>query len=179
MTNEKETPPGIQGESFLQELKAFLGFLNSLWGLLAGISILFPLSNAFIKVIPLKEAVPFQGTGLVYNGNGLLNLTPQLITTITTLVLLFLVLWEFGKRFEFIKNGKLNGRNDFMNDALIHLIYGFIMLAIYLAIYYLKEASFIGDFFLAIMYTAFFYFITYAFMKLAMVEYFGIGKNEN
>lgn len=39
--------------SFLGELRDFLQFLKSLWGLLAGIAMLFPLANALIAVVPI------------------------------------------------------------------------------------------------------------------------------
>ncbi len=52
------------GQPFLEELRDFLAFLRSLWGLLAGISVLFPLSNVLFSVIPLEGGGnPFQLTG--------------------------------------------------------------------------------------------------------------------
>lgn len=43
-----------KGNIFIEEFKEFVSFLQSLWGILASISILFPLSNILFKVIPLQ-----------------------------------------------------------------------------------------------------------------------------
>jgi|LGOV01.1.fsa_nt_gb hypothetical protein len=40
---------------FIKTLREFIAFLQSLWGILAGISIFFPLSNDLIKLIPLRR----------------------------------------------------------------------------------------------------------------------------
>ena len=44
-----------KGKEFLQELREFLAFLASLWGLLAAVSVFFPLSNLLTKVVPLGD----------------------------------------------------------------------------------------------------------------------------
>ena len=42
-----------KGAEFIKTLREFIAFLQSLWGILAGISVFFPLSNALTKTIPL------------------------------------------------------------------------------------------------------------------------------
>ena len=36
-----------------QDLKTFLAYIGSVWGLLAGITSIFPLANVLFKIIPL------------------------------------------------------------------------------------------------------------------------------
>ena len=49
------------GQTFLQELRDFLQFLGSLWGVLAAAAVLFPLSNTFFAVIPAEgDGHPFR-----------------------------------------------------------------------------------------------------------------------
>ena len=80
-----------KGTSFLKEFKNFIVFLQSLWGILAGISVFFPLSNVLIRVIPLSSIYDDPGGALTY-------FSPELVTAVTTLVTLFIVLWTFGNR---------------------------------------------------------------------------------
>jgi hypothetical protein len=78
------------GQRFLVELQEFLSFLHSLWGVLSGVSLLFPLSNLFFDVLPVgKFALPF------------LRLSPEAVTTVATLTCLFVVLTSFSRRREF------------------------------------------------------------------------------
>ncbi|MBX3057570.1 MAG: hypothetical protein KF770_13975 [Anaerolineae bacterium] len=46
VTDEKEKPATEM--TFLQELQDLFDFLHSLWGILAGITLFFPLSAAFM-----------------------------------------------------------------------------------------------------------------------------------
>jgi hypothetical protein len=78
------------GQSFLQELREFLAFLRSLWGLLAGISVLFPLSNVLLSVIPIEGG-----------GNPFQNLSPDVVTALTMLTCIFLTFAAFGRRQRF------------------------------------------------------------------------------
>lgn len=75
---------------FVDELRAFVTFLGNLWGVLAGISVFFPMSNVLVKVIPLRQ---YGEDGGVYD-----HLRPPLVTAIATLVTLFLVLSTFARR---------------------------------------------------------------------------------
>ena len=68
-----------KGQAFLQELREFLAFLASLWGLLAAVSVFFPLSNLLTKAVPLGDSdKPFH------------NVSPALVALLTTLSCLFL-----------------------------------------------------------------------------------------
>ena len=56
----------------IDELKQFTKFLQSLWATLAGISVLFPLSNVLAKVIPLAR----------WPEGGFAFLSPTLVTAL-------------------------------------------------------------------------------------------------
>jgi hypothetical protein len=79
-----------KGQAFLDELREFLEFLRSLWGLLAGISLFFPLSNVVIGVIPIEDG-----------GNPFQNLSPAVVVTLSTLTCIFLTFATFGRRNQF------------------------------------------------------------------------------
>src|SRR5215813_2577989 len=81
------------GQTFLQELRDFLQFLRSLWGVLAAAAVLFPLSNTFFAVIPAEgDGHPFQ------------NLSPTVVTTVTILTCIFLTFATFGRRGRFAED---------------------------------------------------------------------------
>jgi hypothetical protein len=82
--------PEKESDSALGEFRQFVGFLGSLWTILAGVSVFFPLSNELAQVIPLSP----------WPEGGLMHLSPSVVTGITTLSALFLVLWVFGRRRE-------------------------------------------------------------------------------
>ena len=164
-----------QGSSFLKEFKDFLAFLQNLWGILAGISVLFPLSNLLLRLIPLKT--------FDYQEGVLVWFSPGLFTTLTTLVSLFLVLWIFGQRQNFkSKRGSVRIRHQ----ARISFVIGLAALVGYLIVYYFLQSSaytvlgwvsidirrLIGEVPLLILYVAFFTLVTRAFMFLGMSEYF-------
>lgn len=163
--------PGI---AFLKEFKDFIAFLQNLWGILAGISVLFPLSNAFLKIIPLE----------VLDEDGLLVFfSPHLFTTIATLVSLFLILWTFGQRSK-IKSSA--GRAKTQWQAWLSFGVGISSLVIYIVIYFLISniaydvlgwesddvRRLVGEVILLIFYCLFFSLMTRAFMLLGMVEFF-------
>jgi hypothetical protein len=81
------------GDQYLDELKEFFGFLRRLWAILAGVSVLFPLSNVFVKVIPLAK----------WDQGGLAYLSPELVTAVSTLTCLFVILRTFARRQEFAR----------------------------------------------------------------------------
>lgn len=81
------------GSAFLRELREFLRFLRSLWGVLAGISVLFPLSNVFFTAIPIEGgAGPFH------------NLPPAVVSVMTMLTCIFLTFATFGRRDQFTES---------------------------------------------------------------------------
>jgi len=159
----------------IDEFKQFTKFLQNLWGILAGISVLFPLSNLLLRLIPLKT--------FDYQEGVLVWISPGLFTTLTTLVSLFLVLWIFGQRQNFKSK---RGRVGIRRQARISFVIGFTALVGYLIVYYFLLSSaytvlgwvngdirhLIGEVPLLILYVAFFTLVTRAFMFLGMGEYF-------
>lgn len=159
--------------SFLNEFKDFLQFLQNLWTILAGISVLFPLSNALAKIIPLAQ----------WPEGGLAYFSPQLLSIVSSLACLFLLLWLFGHRYQFKRR-----RFQTRKKAGLSFAIGLIALIIYLTVYFSIANDFyyeilkwesddlrrvLGDIVLLIAYSAFFVLITQAFMLLGMLEYFG------
>ena len=162
--------------SFLGEFKKFLEFLRNLWSTLAGISLLFPLSNVLIKIIPLAK---YDDEG------GLVYFSPQLVTAITTLACLFIILWTYGKRHSFSNPQE---RQSIQKRAGLSFAIGVVSLVIYLVFYFAVKTGFyfdvlgwqsgdpqrvFGDIVLLVAYGAFFLLVTRAFVLLGMIEYFG------
>lgn len=159
---------GKQGTAFLEQFRDFLRFLQSLWGLLGSISVLFPLSNAFTKLIPLENMA---------NDGSYRILSPDLITALATLVTLFVILDTFSKR-------TLIFGSALRHQAWKAFAFGFLMLITYLALYFFPRWDTIirwesGDpkhliFEIPMMlcYCVFFAGITKAFMLMGMLEYF-------
>ena len=144
--------------------------------MLAGISIFFPLSNVFFKVIPIRSTQDDPSGGWSY-------LSPQLVTAVSTMITLFVLLWTFGQRSRF----RIRSKNfNVSRQAWISLILGFISLVLYLGvdttIYNLfygpleithgDPGRFIGDIFLLLSYVVFFALVTRAFILLGMKEFF-------
>ena len=166
-----------KGKTFLTELKDFVSFLQSLWGILAGISIFFPFSNVLTKLIPLRQFQDDPPGALGY-------LSPGLITSVATLITLFIILLTFGNRrqFKVLKERRLIQRKAWLSFAfgLLAMVFYF---AVYFGIYPVYYEPFgifegdprllIGDFALLLSYSAFFALVTRAFMLLGMMEYFG------
>ena len=163
-------------KDFLTEFQDFIAFIKKLWGMLAAISILFPLSNVFFKIIPLYS----------FNGGALVWLSPQLFTSTATLVCLFLILWTFGKRYKyklFEKRDRIQRRSVFI------FIFGILSLIMYLSTYYFIYNSaydvlgwesedtrrILGEVVLLLFYSSFFAFITKAFLLLGMIEFFRVS----
>lgn len=163
-----------QGSKFLNEFKDFSTFLQNLWGILAGISVLFPLSNVFLKIIPLDT---------FDNGGSLVWFSSQLFTTIATVVSLFLILSTFGQRGSFQSSRK---RVSNQKQAWTSFLVGLSALIIYLATYYFIAISaydvlgwesadsrrLIGEILLLFFYSSFFALLTRAFVLLGMIEFF-------
>lgn len=159
--------------SFLKEFKEFLQFLQNLWAILAGISILFPLSNALTKIIPLA---PWPEGALAY-------FSPQLLSIVSSLASLFLLLWMFGHRYQLERR-----RLQTQKKAGLSFVVGLVALIIYLTVHFVIANDFyfevlkmqsddlrrvLGDIVLLITYSAFFTLMTQAFTLLGMLEYFG------
>jgi hypothetical protein len=164
------------GQSFLQELREFLRFLRSLWGLLASISVLFPLSNVMLRVIPIAGG-----------GNPFQNLSPGVVTTLTTLTCIFLTFATFGRRSQFSDPRR---RRRYATSARIAFVGAIGALAVYLltpralypALITNNPNSELGialyDGLFAALYIASFALLTRAFLLLAMLEYIPQAKTK-
>ncbi len=163
-----------KGKEFLEEFREFIAFLQNLWGILASISILFPLSNKFFKLIPLRT----------FDEDGVFNhLSPSLITAIAMLICLFIILSTFSSRHTFNTQRK----SKIQTRARTSFIVGILALVVYLVIYvvYSEYAwqvwgwgsddprKLFVEVPLMITYILFFALTTKAFMLLAMIEFFG------
>ncbi len=162
--------------SFLGEFTNFLKFLQTLWGILAGISVFFPLSNVLLKLIPMNN---------IYDDppGGLANLSPALITTLATVATLFVILVTFRQRRDLRTRTQ---RDAVQRQAWIAFGVGFAALLLYFVVYFGIYTAFydplgimggdprrlIGDFLLLVFYGAFFALLTRAFVLLGMLEYF-------
>ena len=171
---KKRELPSAQGAKFLKEFKDFTAFLRNLWGILAGISVFFPLSNVLMQIIPL---------GTFDEGGVLVWFSARLFTAFATLVSLFLILWTFSQRQHFRSSRQ---RGTLQKQAWISFGVGLTALLTYLAIYYFIAISaydllgwesadvrrLFGEVFLLIVYSTFFSLLTRAFVLLGMIEFF-------
>lgn len=169
-----------KGTEFLREFREFITFLGSLWGLLAGISVFFPLSSVLVEAIPLQKYGVNDG---VYN-----MLSPELITTVATIITLFIVLSTFGSREAF--RGDASAKRSARRQAWISMGTAMAALVVYFAIHH-TYSEYGYDVFglgsddprkllfevpLMFVYAAFFSLLTRAFMLLGMSEFY---KNES
>ena len=167
-----------RGTPFLNEFKQFLNFLQNLWGLLAGVSVLFPLSNVLVKVIPLQS--------LEHDG-AFAKLSPSLVTVLATLTTLFLVLWTFSHRSQFQGQSQ---RRPIQRQALFSFGAGLLTLVLYLVGYTVTLADaydvwgwesqdprhLLAEIPLLIAYVAAFALVTRAFVLLGMMEFFSAER---
>lgn len=161
------------GQSFLDELRDFLAFLSSLWGLLAGISVLFPLSNVLVSIIPIDGGgQPFQ------------DLDPAIVTTLTTLTCIFITFATFGRRNQFTDPER---RRRYSWAARLSFGAALVALAFYTLTYHDLYKDLVThdgqnslyDGLYAALYLVSFVLITRAFLVLAMLEYFPEPSNES
>lgn len=170
-----------KGTAFLKEFRDFIAFLQSLWGILAGISALFPLSNVFTKIIPLKDGKLF---------------SHELTTVITMVITFFFILWMFGQRQKFKTYFEAN-TESLRRKARRYFVVGIVSLISYLVVYsgiilaivlgwavdlvpHNVWGIIIGDLIRMlfevislVLYSGFFALMTRAFMLLGMIEFFG------
>ena len=172
--------PDAAHNPFIDEFTDFVKFLQTLWGILAGISVFFPLSNVLFKIIPMGNVYSDPPGGLAY-------LDPTLITTLSTIATLFVILVTFRQR-DNLRTRKQ--QNTTQQQAWIAFGVGLLGLLLYLIVYFGIYPTFyapfkmwtgdprrlIGDLLLLIFYGAFFSMITRAFVLLGMLEYFGRAK---
>ncbi len=169
--------PG-NGTDTIEEFRAFFAFVQDLWGMLAGVSIFFPLSNELMRVIPIGgfyDEPPGSGAFQYFS--------PELVTSIATLVTLFVVVSTFGRRHRY----NVGNFAPVRRQAWLAFGLGIASLALYLTgnfgIYELCYGPYriwgddprrlIGDMFLLSTYSVFFALTTRAFTLLGMAEFFG------
>ncbi len=166
------------GKGYIEELKEFILFLKNLWGLLAGISVFFPLSNILLNAVPLEA----------YGNDGVFDqLSPALITALATVTTLFVVLTTFTSRHLFHVP---QIRSSARRAAWFSFGFGILALLAYLVIHqvYREYAwepwgwgsgdprKLFAEIPLLIAYVMFFSMFTRAFMLLGMLEFFGKRK---
>lgn len=167
MKTDREASP------VLREFSAFLDFLHGLWAALASVSVLFPLSNTLMDVIP-------QG---VWPDGGFVYFPPLIVTIVTTIACLFLVLWTFGQRRQYREEQDLD---VLPKQAGLSFVAGIAALVIYLVCYLAIRGGFYfdvlgwesdalrriaGDVVLMVSYLSFFALVTRAFLLLGLREY--------
>jgi hypothetical protein len=167
MRSSQETP------RVLQEFKEFVEFLQHLWAILAGVSVLFPLSNTLVRIIPLAQ----------WSDGGFAYLSPHLVSGVATLACLFVVLWTFGQR---DKLRAPRAWSSLPQQAVRSFALGAVALMVYLAGHYAISNDFYfrilgwesddlrriaGDLVLVIAYGGFFASVTRAFLALGLREY--------
>lgn len=171
--NRSTEPAGAAG--VLRELQSFLTFLGSLWGLLAGISVFFPLSNVLLELIPMRRYGEDAG---VYN-----HIPPALIVALATVVTLFVLLSMFVGRAR-LRSPQV--ARAAVRKAAMSFAFGIAALVAYLVLHqvYLEYAwarwswgsddprKLLVEVPLTLAFVAFFSLVTRAFALLGMVEYF-------
>ncbi len=74
------------------ELREVLDFLQTLWGALSGLSVIFPFSNQLMKAVPLASwELTFSG------GRGFAHIPPSAVTALATVSALFAVIVSVGQ----------------------------------------------------------------------------------
>ena len=169
-----------RGAEVVGELQAFLAFLKNLWGALASLSIFFPLSSRLLRVIPLTA---YGEEGGVFD-----HLSPALITTVATVVTMFVLLVSFTGRRRF--RGP-DVRRRAVRAAGISFGSGIGLLVVYLVLHqvYREYAwdrwgwgsgdprKLLAEVPLMLTYVGFFTLVTRGFMLLGMLEFFGARKD--
>jgi hypothetical protein len=162
---------------FVEELQAYVTFLGSLWGILGSISVLFPLSNTFFRILPIAPPAetPWLGPKL---------LDPPLISAFATLACLYVIFYSFGQRTE-LQGGN---RTGIQSRASRSFGIGILSVFLYLADFYVvpnfvQEGAlipptdpvlFVYDLTLVVFYSGFFVFLTRAFVLLGLLEYLDV-----
>ena len=151
-------------QSILNNIREFLAFLAGLWGSLSSLTLLFPMSNYLIKVIPAD------------------NQNFPVFTVTATISSVFVLLYTYVSRDIYLENyiltTELNKRLTF--TALISFVVGIFSIPVYLVIYYsfhplLDDGNnflkWMGLLSALAFYSMTFVFLTNSFTRLALSEY--------
>lgn len=176
-----ETPVASQKNSRIEEIKKLLTFLSTLYGLLAGISVLFPFADQFVNFFPLHPALPENyATSSLPFFKGLFVISPEGVRICGTIFALWIVLWTFSKRNQLDRN---QAKWSFF-CAVIPLIGFFVIWALVPSLYFsyfvvdggISATRFSGivvnDILLLISYATTMGMLTRGFMILGMLEYY-------
>ncbi len=163
--------------TILEEVQDLFHFLHSLWGILAGVTLFFPLSAAFFSLIPVEYRWQ---TDDYMRGFGYFK--PLLVVGLTTILIIFAMFWLVSHREQF----RPRKRKIMQQRALRCFAVGIFSLILYLAAYEVvademnareifrgNPALIPYDLLLLVSYAGFFVSLTAAFMILGMVEYYG------
>jgi DMSO/TMAO reductase YedYZ heme-binding membrane subunit len=156
-----------RAKPFLLQLRELLTFLGNLWGLLAGISVLFPLSASLFELIPLGEKVA------VARYFGFVRLPKGLPPVLATVVTLFLLLQMFAAR----ATVRQMLRKDVLALAGFSFFLGVLSLVGYMLLYVqyhspdVLNSTLIQEFGLLFLYCGFFALITLAFTSIGLYEF--------
>ena len=165
----------------LTDLGKFLGFMASTYGMLAGITLFFPLFNQFIEIVPIGYSK------FVFNGSsdGPSRDFPFLNVTLTTIILVFYIFYIFTdlEGIKALEAKKL--RSIAFRSFIIWFFSYFIYLFVYVSLIQHDILNFVqspGDlvykyyyiffnFFMLFLYILIFFSITRAFLYLGLIEF--------
>lgn len=163
--------------SFLEEVQDLFDFLHSLWGMLAGVTLFFPLSTAFFNLIP----VDYRWHTNDWN-RGFGYFKPAMVIAFATILIIFVMFWLVSHRAQF----RPRRRRVMQQRALRCFAGGIVSLICYLSayeavadittaqkIYHGNPLLIPYDLLLLFTYACFFVSLTAAFMILGMIEYYG------
>lgn len=119
----------------ITEFKEFISFLQTLWGILAGVSVLFPLSNALMKIIPLGES-PEEGV--------LKYFSPEQVTVVTMLICLFVMFHIFSKRRLMKAEWEKDQERQLQQKSVNSFFLGILALLVYFSIIHLNFYGLFG-----------------------------------
>jgi hypothetical protein len=170
--------PSNNNKTFIEELKNLIGFLQTIWGVLAGISLFFPLSNNLVKVVPLAKI----NGGEIYGG--LAYLSPDTVTVVSTIIVIFIMFQVISHRHDIEVSQRRKIQHKANVSAVIAILAFIAYLLLYMPVaqwlngyswenlYYLKVFSrLLCDIGMLLVYSLMFASTTRAFMLLGMIEF--------
>jgi hypothetical protein len=163
-------------EAKTTNVASVIAFLSNLWGLLAGLTLVFPASAQLLKAIPLKVADPTEA------GMGLRIIEPNFVIALATFASLFVLMYIVSRR----DDVAAARRSRVRRLAVIYFITSLLMLALFLVVYTTEEGVIIYrrydelvegkgviEFWVVLFYSAFFAAATAAFTLLGLKEFTG------
>ena len=164
-----------RGNRFLNDLREFLTFFKSMWVIAADFFLAFPLINSLVRIIPIASTQDDPAGSWT-------NMSVAAVTGFSMVFTIFVILWSFGQRDEFISNTARWAAIP--RESWKYFYFGILSLILYFGIHetiynllpwkisYGEPITFVIDIVLLISYTASFALLTRAFMLLGMREFF-------